>query len=642
MTSTVNHDSIVCHARSINDRDAFWAEQARLVDWETPPQTVCDDSRLPFAHWFKGGTTNLCHNAVDRHVAARGDQDALVWISTEVNETRRYSYAQLQQEVMTTAAMLRSMGVQRGDRVLIYMPMVPEAAFAMLACARIGAIHSVVFGGFAAQALATRIEDAEPRVIVSCDAGMRGGRSIPYRPLLAQALSLSRHVPEAVLDLDRGLASDADTGLTGWPASSPRHDFAALRAQHLQAQVPVTWLESGEPSYILYTSGTTGKPKGVQRDTGGYAVALASSMRLVYNTQPGERMFTTSDIGWVVGHSYIIYGPLINGMTTVMYEGTPLQPDPGIWWRICEQERISTMFSAPTAIRVLRKTGTDPIKACDLSRLRQVFCAGEPMDETSHDWLQQALGIPVIDHYWQTETGWPMLSLLTGVEPPKVQLGSPGLPVYGFDVRLFRDDGTEAGPGEKAIVGVVPPLPPGCLSTLWRDDKRFVDTYFSLFSDRLVYSSFDWGIRDADGYYRILGRTDDVINVAGHRLGTREIEECLLSHPDVAEVAVVGLTDALKGQVPVATVVPKGHVLQGSPEERAALQSRLQQHVRERLGSIAHIQNVYVLGGLPKTRSGKVLRRAIGAVLEGRPTGDLTTLEDATPLTQLQEQMLPR
>lgn len=644
MTTSNNHAtsaSAAFHHRSIHDRDNFWSEQARLIDWQTPPEQVCDDSRLPFAHWFKGGTTNLCHNAVDRHLAERADQDALVWISTEVHQTKRYSYAQLQQEVMSAAAMLQKLGVQRGDRVLIYMPMIPEAAFAMLACARIGAIHSVVFGGFASQALATRIEDATPRVVVSCDAGLRAGRTLPYRPLLAEAIALSQHKPEAVLDVDRGLVSDADAGLTAWPASSPRWDYATLRDTHKNAHVEVTWLESGEPSYILYTSGTTGKPKGVQRDTGGYAVALASSMRHIYNTQPGERMFTTSDIGWVVGHSYIIYGPLINGMTTIMYEGTPLQPDSGIWWRICEQERISTMFSAPTAIRVLRKTGTDPIKACDLSLLRQVFCAGEPMDETSHDWLQQALGIPVIDHYWQTETGWPMLSMMTGVEAPKVQLGSPGHAVYGFDVRLFRDDGSEAGAGEKAIVGVVPPLPPGCLSTLWRDDTRFVDTYFSLFSDKAIYSSFDWGIRDEDGYYRILGRTDDVINVAGHRLGTREIEECLLSHPDVAEVAVVGLTDALKGQVPVATVVPKAHVPHSSPDEINALQSRLQAHVRERLGSIAHIQTVYVLKGLPKTRSGKVLRRAIGAVLEGKPTGDLTTLEDASPLQQLRDQVAP-
>jgi propionyl-CoA synthetase len=619
------------HTRSIEQRDAFWAEQAELIDWQAPPQEICDFSRPPFARWFVGGTTNLCHNAIDRHAAQRPDAPALIYVSTETGDEKTYSFSELQREVERMAAMLQSLGVGRGDRVLIYMPMIAEAAFAMLACARIGAIHSVVFGGFASSSLATRIDDATPRVIVSAEAGMRGGKMVPYKHLLDEACALAAHPPEKVLMVNRGL----DKGFAVVPGRDV--DYAELRARHMDARVPCVWLESGEPSYILYTSGTTGKPKGVQRDTGGYCVALAASMRHIYCGNAGETMFTTSDIGWVVGHSYIIYGPLIAGMATLMYEGTPLRPDPGVWWSLVEKYRVSVMFSAPTAARVLKKQDPAWLHKYDISSLRHIFLAGEPLDEPTHEWLMSALGKPVIDNYWQTETGWPILCSLPGVEDTPIQLGSPGAPAYGYDLRIFREDGTECAANEKGIVGIVPPLPPGCLSTIWGDDERFVRTYFSLFKSPQVYSSFDWGIRDAAGYHKILGRTDDVINVAGHRLGTREIEEAIQANPSVAEVAVVGVADTLKGQLPLAFVVVKDASRVASGEGRASLEKEVMQTVDGLLGAIARPGRVLFVNGLPKTRSGKMLRRSIQAIAEGRDPGDLTTLDDPGTLDQIRQ-----
>ncbi|NWG31671.1 MAG: propionate--CoA ligase [Rhodocyclaceae bacterium] len=619
------------HRRSIEQRDAFWAEQAQLIDWQTQPATICDYSRPPFVKWFSGGTTNLCHNAVDRHAAQRPNDRALIYVSTETNEERTYSFAELKTEVMRMAAIMQSLGVKKGDRVLIYMPMIPEAAFAMLACARIGAIHSVVFGGFASGSLATRIDDAKPKLIVSSDAGMRGGRAVPYKHLLDEAINLSQARPEKVLMVDRGI----DKGFA--KVAGRDVDYATLRAQHMAADVPCEWLESSEPSYILYTSGTTGKPKGVQRDTGGYAVALAASMKYIYTGFPGETYFATSDIGWVVGHSYIIYGPLIAGMATVMYEGTPIRPDAGIWWSLVEKYRINVMFSAPTAIRVLKKQDPAYLKKHDLSSLKHLFLAGEPLDEPTHKWISEALGRPVIDNYWQTETGWPMLSAVPGVEKTPIKFGSPSFPVFGYDLRIFREDGTECGPNEKGIVGVVPPLPPGCLSTVWGDDERFVKTYFSLFKEPLVYSSFDWGIKDEEGYHYILGRTDDVINVAGHRLGTREIEEAVQAHAAIAEVAVVGVNDPLKGQEPVAFAVVKDAAKIATPELRAALETEVKKTVDDILGPIARPKHVHFVTGLPKTRSGKMLRRSIQALAEGRDPGDLTTLDDPSTLEQIRQ-----
>jgi propionyl-CoA synthetase len=619
------------HTRSIEQRDAFWAEQAELIDWQAQPQEICDFSRPPFARWFVGGTTNLCHNAVDRHAAQRPDAPALIYVSTETGDEKTYSFSELLREVERMAAMLQSLGVGRGDRVLIYMPMIAEAAFAMLACARIGAIHSVVFGGFASSSLATRIDDATPRVIVSAEAGMRGGKMVPYKHLLDEACALAAHPPEKVLMVNRGL----DKGFAVVPGRDV--DYAELRARHMDARVPCVWLESSEPSYILYTSGTTGKPKGVQRDTGGYCVALAASMRHIYCGNAGETMFTTSDIGWVVGHSYIIYGPLIAGMATLMYEGTPLRPDPGVWWSLVEKYRVSVMFSAPTAARVLKKQDPAWLHKYDISSLRHIFLAGEPLDEPTHEWLMSALGKPVIDNYWQTETGWPILCSLPGVEDTPIQLGSPGAPAYGYDLRIFREDGTECAANEKGIVGIVPPLPPGCLSTIWGDDERFVRTYFSLFKSPQVYSSFDWGIRDAAGYHKILGRTDDVINVAGHRLGTREIEEAIQANPSVAEVAVVGVADTLKGQLPLAFVVVKDASRVASGEGRASLEKEVMQTVDGLLGAIARPGRVLFVNGLPKTRSGKMLRRSIQAIAEGRDPGDLTTLDDPGTLDQIRQ-----
>jgi len=614
---------------SIDHPDEFWSEQAKLIDWQTPFGQVCDFSRPPFAKWFVGGKTNLCYNAVDRHAAKRPNDRALVYISTETDEEVVYSFAELKAEVERMAAVMKSLGVKKGDRVLVYMPMIAEACFAILACARIGAIHSVVFGGFASGSLATRIDDAKPVLIVSSDAGMRGGKAVPYKHLLDEAIDLAQNKPAKVLMIDRGL----DKGFN--KVAGRDVDYAALRAQNMDAKVEFEWMESSEPSYILYTSGTTGKPKGVQRDTGGYAVALASSMKHIFTGFEGETMFSTSDIGWVVGHSYIIYGPLIAGMCTVMYEGTPLRPDPGIWWHIVEKYKVNVMFSAPTAARVLKKQDPAYMHKYDLSTLKHLFLAGEPLDQPTHEWIMGELKLPVIDNYWQTETGWPMLSTVRGVEDTKIKFGTPSFPVYGYNLQIFREDGSICDANEKGIVGILPPLPPGCLSTVWGDDERFVSTYFSLFKEPQVYSSFDWGIRDEEGYHYILGRTDDVINVAGHRLGTREIEEAIQAHTAIAEVAVVGVNDALKGQIPMAFAVVKDASKVATPELHKSLEKEVMKTVDDILGAIARPGRVHFVTGLPKTRSGKMLRRSLQALAEGRDPGDLTTIDDPSTLEQI-------
>ncbi len=618
------------YRRSVEQPEAFWREQAALIEWQTPFQQVCDYSRPPFAKWFVGGTTNLCHNAVDRHARDRGDQNALIWVSTEVKEERIYSFRELQREVERMAAILQAQGVGQGDRVLIYMPMIPEAAFAMLACARIGAIHSVVFGGFASVSLASRIDDASPKLIVSADAGSRSGKVVPYKHLLDEAIQLAKHKPQAVLMVDRGLA--AFERVAGRDL-----DYAAQREQHKDAQVPCAWLESNAVSYTLYTSGTTGKPKGVQRDVGGYAVALAASMKHIYCGNAGETYFSTSDIGWVVGHSYIIYGPLIAGMATLMYEGLPTVPDAGIWWQLVERFKVTVMFSAPTAVRVLKKQDPAYLAKYDLSSLRALFLAGEPLDEPTATWIAQSLGRPIIDNYWQTETGWPILSIANGVEKKPSKFGSPGVAMYGYKVKLLNESTGEelTGANQKGVVAIEGPLPPGCLQTVWGDDARFVNTYWSSIPDKLVYSTFDWGIRDEDGYYYILGRTDDVINVAGHRLGTREIEESIASHPNVAEVAVVGVADALKGQVAMAFAVLKDASRAATEEGARQQEAEIMKRVDEQLGAVARPARVRFVSVLPKTRSGKLLRRAIQAVCEQRDPGDLTTIEDPTALQQI-------
>ncbi|HEY2337042.1 MAG TPA: propionate--CoA ligase [Burkholderiales bacterium] len=612
------------HRRSLADREGFWREQAKLIDWRKPFTRVLDYSRPPFAKWFVGGETNLCHNAVDRHLAARGAQKALIYISTETGEERSYTYRELHREVNQAAAMLRALGVKKGDRVVVYMPMIPQALFAILACARLGAVHSVVFGGFAAASLAARIDDARPALMITADGGSRMGKVVTYKSLVDEALKLAKHPPRKVLIFRRGL--DEKMPVT------PGRDVDWKELSERQTEnIECVWLESSEPSYILYTSGTTGQPKGVQRDVGGYAVALAASMKHIFCGEPGETMFTTSDIGWVVGHSYIIYAPLIAGMTTILYEGVPIRPDAGIWWKIVQDHEVEVMFSAPTAIRVLKKQDPAYLKKCDLSSLKHLFLAGEPLDEPTHVWISEALGRPVIDHYWQTETGWPLLSAHPGIENTPLKMGSPSFPCYGYDVRLLHETtGNEVKDGEKGVVTITPPLPPGCMSTVWGDDERFVKTYFSDFKGQQVYSTFDWGIRDRDGYYFILGRTDDVINVAGHRLGTREIEEAVSMHPNIAECAVVGVADPIKGQVPLAFAVLKDSSKNTSPTD-------IMQTVDKQLGAIARPKDVHFVTLLPKTRSGKTLRRSIQALAEGRDPGDLTTIEDPNALDQIRK-----
>lgn len=614
---------------SIEQPNEFWAEQAERIYWHKPYEEVCDTSKLPFVKWFKGGETNLCYNAIDRHLETRGDQNALIYISSETGEEKKYTFNELHAEVNRFAAALQSLGVEKGDRVLIYMPMIAEAIFAIYACVRLGAVHSIVFGGFAAHSLATRIDDAKPKVLVCADAGMRGGRPIPYKHLVDEAISLSEFPPSNVVICNRKL--DPEMSIV----EGRDLDYATLREQHMDAQVPVVWVKAEDPSYILYTSGTTGKPKGVQRDTGGYAVALAASMEYIYCGKPGETMFTTSDIGWVVGHSYIVYGPLIHGMATIVYEGLPIRPDAGIWWKIVEENNVTTMFSSPTAIRVLKKQDPAYLTKYNTTSLRYLFLAGEPLDEHTARWISEALKVHVIDNYWQTETGWPILSSVPGVENTPRKFGSPSFGVYGFNTRIISEEtGLDAAPNEKGVLVAVPPLPPGCLSTVWGDDNRFVKTYFSNFKETL-YSTFDFAIKDEDGYYFILGRTDDVINVAGHRLGTREIEEAVSANPAVAEVAVVGIHDEVKGQAVIAFAVLKDSTQAATPEGRVEMEKSIMATVDHELGAIARPAKVHFINQLPKTRSGKLLRRSIQALAEGRDTGDLSTLDDPGALEQI-------
>ena len=627
------------YRQSIDQPDAFWTEQAALIDWFKPFTRVCNYDNPPFAHWFEGGQTNLCHNAVDRHLASRGDQAALIYVSSETGQEKTYTFKDLRAEVQRMAASLKAMGVVKGDRVLIYMPMIAEAAFAMLACARIGAIHCVVFGGFASGSLASRIEDASPRVIISADAGSRGGKALAYKPLLDEAIRLSSHKPEVLLLVDRGLAPMA-------LVAGRDLLWADLRAKYMNAQVPCEWLDSTDISYTIYTSGTTGKPKGVQRDTGGYAVALAASMKHIFDGRAGETYFSTSDIGWVVGHSYIIYGPLIAGMATIMYEGLPTQgmdgqPNGGIWWSLVEKYKVTAMFSAPTAVRVLKKQDPALLKKYDLSSLRALFLAGEPLDEPTARWISEGLNVPIIDNYWQTETGWPLLTVANGVEMTPSKFGSPGIPMYGYRVKILHESTGEelTQPNEKGVVVLEGPTPPGFMQTIWKDDARFVNTYWKSVPGKMVYSTFDWGIRDEDGYYFILGRTDDVINVAGHRLGTREIEESISGHASVAEVAVVGVADALKGQVAMAFVVPRDSGVLDDAAACLKLEGEIMKRVDGDLGAVARPARVRFVSLLPKTRSGKLLRRAIQAVCEGRDAGDLTTMDDPAALQQIRDRV---
>jgi propionyl-CoA synthetase len=613
------------YARSLGDPEAFWAEAAEDVAWLRRWDAVRDLSRPPFVRWFPGALVNTCHNALDRHVeAGRGDAPALIWDSPVTGGRRVLSFRELRDETSRFAGALRSLGVARGDRVLVYMPMIPEAVVAMLACARLGAVHSVVFGGFAAPELAARIDAAQPRVVLAASCGVEPGRLVPYAPLLERALALAKHRPERCVILQRP-ESRAEL--------DPARDLDWRELAARSSPVDCVAVEATDPLYILYTSGTTGAPKGVVRDTGGHLVALTWSLRHVYGMSPGEVFWAASDIGWVVGHSYIVYAPLFLGCTTVLYEGKPVgTPDAGAFWRVIAEHGVRVLFTAPTAFRAIKREDPEGrlVKRYDLSRFRTLFLAGERADPDTVRWAERVLGVPVIDHWWQTETGWPIAANCLGIEPLPVKAGSPTKPVPGFDVRVLGEDGRELPADQQGSLAIRLPLPPGCLPSLWNDDEGFVKSYLSRFPG--YYETADAGHRDADGYLWIMSRTDDVINVAGHRLSTGAMEEVLASHPDVAECAVIGAADPLKGQVPVGFVVLKAGVAR--PEDELARE--LVASVRERIGPVASFKRACVVARLPKTRSGKILRGTMRKIADAQPWKAPATIDDPAALAEIE------
>lgn len=610
------------YRRSMDDPEAFWMEAAEAIDWNRAPSRLLG-GEPPFYRWFPDGVLNTCFNAVDRHVdAGRGEQAALIYDSPVTETKRTYTYAQLLDEVSRFAGVLAGLGVGKGDRVVIYLPMVPEAAIAMLACARIGAVHSVVFGGFASRELAARIDDATPKVVVSASCGIEVSRVIEYKPLLDRAIELAAHKPERCIILRRPQAT-AELG-------ERDVDWAeAMAAAEPADCVPV---QAIDPLYVLYTSGTTGKPKGVVRDNGGHAVALRWSMPNIYDIDPGEVFFTASDVGWVVGHSYIVYAPLLTGATTILYEGKPVgTPDPGQFWRVISEHGAKAMFTAPTAFRAIKKEDAkgEFIARYDLSRFETLFLAGERLDPDTYQWAADLLGVPVIDHWWQTETGWPIVANHMGLEPLPVKPGSPTVPVPGYDVQILTLEGEPAPAGTEGAIVIKLPLPPGCLPTIWGDGDRFVKSYLERFPG--YYHTGDGGLIDEDGYVFVMGRTDDVINVAGHRLSTGSMEEVLGGHPDVAECAVIGVADQMKGQVPRGLVVLKAGVERDEDELRAELVAL----VREQVGAVASFRDVTVVEALPKTRSGKILRKTMRGIADGKEEPVPSTIDDASVLDTL-------
>ncbi len=614
------------HQRSLADPDGFWRDAATAVDWVTEPPRVLDDDAAPLYRWFTGGVLNTCFNALDRHVRdGRGEQPALVHESPVTGTRRVLTYAELLDQVSRFAGVLRGLGVQRGDRVVVYLPMVPEAAVAMLACARLGAVHSVVFGGFAPAELAARIDDARPVVLVTASCGIEPTRVIGYLPMVDAALARAEHPPAHVVVLQRPQLRATTT-----PGRDLDWDELMAAAEPVDC-VPVA---ATDPLYVLYTSGTTGRPKGVVRDNGGHAVALTWAIRNVFDLHPGETMFTASDVGWVVGHSFIVYAPLLIGATTVMYEGKPVgTPDAGAFWRVVEQDRVSVMFTAPTAMRAVRKV--DPMglqaRAHDTSSLRTLFLAGERLDPDTYHWAGDVLGVPVVDNWWQTETGWPIAAGCRGLEVLPVKPGSPSVPVPGYDVQVLDGHGRPLPAGTEGAICLRLPMPPGTLPTLWGDDQRYVDGYLSTFPG--YYLTGDGGYLDDDGYLFVMGRTDDVINVAGHRLSTGGIEAALTGHPAVAECAVIGVHDELKGQVPRALVVLKA----GSEDlDVDVLVAELKAVVRGEVGGIASLQRVDVVAALPKTRSGKILRRTMREMADGKRPTVPSTIEDVGVLEQVE------
>src|SRR5690348_12554607 len=612
------------HRRSLVDREGFWAEAAQAIDWEKRWDTVLDASRPPFYRWFKGGRLNTCFNALDRHVdGGRAQQAALIYDSPVTGTVRTFSYRELRDQVALLAGALRMHGVKKGDRVLLYMPMVPEAVMAMLACARLGAIHSVVFGGFAAPELATRIDDARPRLILSASCGIEINRVVPYKPLLDQAIALAKHKPESCFILQRDqLACDLVKGRD--------HDWQDEVAKASPAAC-VT-VEATDPLYILYTSGTTGMPKGIVRDNGGHLVALKWSMQHIYGVEPGEVYWAASDVGWVVGHSYIVYAPLFNGNTTVLYEGKPVgTPDAGAFWRVVSQHGVKVLFTAPTAFRAIKREDPsgDFIRKYDLSGFRTLFLAGERCDPDTLLWAQKQLGVPVIDHWWQTETGWPIGANCIGLGMLPVKPGSCTKPVPGYDVRVFGYDGSELPSGQIGSIVIKLPLPPGCLATLWNNDEAYRKAYLAGFPG--YYLTADAGYKDEDGYLWVMTRTDDIINVAGHRLSTGALEEVLSSHPDVAECAVLGVADAIKGEIPLGLIVLKAGVRRSDGE----IVRETIQMVRDRIGAVASFRVATVVKRLPKTRSGKILRGTIKKIADGVEYRVPPTIDDPLILDEI-------
>jgi propionyl-CoA synthetase len=608
---------------SLAEPDGFWLEAAEALDWHTPPTRALDGSRPPFYRWFPDGELNVCHNALDRHAdGGRGDQTALVYDSPVTGTRRTYTYTELRDEVARFAGVLAGLGVGRGDRVVIYMPMVPEAAIAMLACARLGAVHSVVFGGFAPKELAVRIDDATPAVVVSASCGIEGKRVIEYKPLLERAVELAAHKSAKRVVLQRPQA----------PAELGADDVDWAEAMATAEPVDCVPVRATDPLYILYTSGTTGKPKGVVRDCGGYAVALRWSMANIYAVEPGQAMFTASDVGWVVGHSYIVYGPLLTGATTVMYEGKPVgTPDAGQFWRVVAENGVTSMFTAPTAFRAIKKEDPEGklLAEHDVSSMRYLFLAGERLDPETYRWATDLLGIPVIDNWWQTETGWPIAANPVGIEQMPIKPGSPTKPMPGWDVRIVDGRGEPLPPGSDGAIVIRLPMAPGALPTLWNDEPRFVSSYLSAFEG--YYLTGDGGHVDDDGYLYVMGRTDDVINVAGHRLSTGGMEEVLASHPAVAECAVIGVADPMKGQVPRGLVVLKA----GVQVDEEALRAELVQLVRDQVGAVASLRDVAVVPALPKTRSGKILRKTMRGIADGVDEPVPSTIDDPAVLDTL-------
>ena len=606
--------------QSLSDPAGFWGEAAKLVKWDKAPKVILDDSNVPLYRWFSDGMLNTCYNALDRHVIdGRADQPAVIHESAITGKSAILTYAQMLEKTARFAGALRMAGVEKGDRVVIYMPMVPEALIAMLACARLGAVHSVVFGGFAPAELAARIDDAKPKVIVSASCGLEPTRVVEYKPMLDESIALATHKPSRCIILQRE-QHPVELG----PLDMDWKDAMAMAEPAECVSVAAT-----DPLYILYTSGPTGKPKGIVRDNGGHAVALTWSMKNVYNIEAGDMWWSASDVGWVVGHSYIVYAPLFAGATTIVFEGKPVgTPDAGTFWRVIEKYGVKGLFTAPTAIRAIRKEdyNADFIKSADLSKFENLFLAGERLDPDTYHWATENLGVPVIDNWWQTETGWPIASNLRGLEPMPIKPGSPTVAIPGYDIKVLDESGKELPPGTEGNIAITLPLPPGTLPTLWGDDQRYIDSYLTVFPG--MYASGDGGYIDEDGYVYIMGRTDDVINVAGHRLSTGSLEAVVATHELVAECAVIGVADAIKGQIPKAFVVLKA----GAQVDAEELRKQIVALVRKEVGPVASLNEVVVVPGLPKTRSGKVLRKTMRGIADGKHVDIPSTIEDASIL----------